>query len=51
MTYQQQDGNLEPLDGSEVRLELELGQNDNLITPIGTGMADDHQRIDVTLRK
>lgn len=51
ITNQQQHIDLEFLNGSQIRLELKLGQHNDLITSIGAGMADDDERIDVALRK
>lgn len=50
-THQEEVPNLEVLDGSQVRLELKLGQDNNLISSIRPRMTNNHQRIDMALRE
>lgn len=42
---------LEVLDRGQVRLELELWQNNNLVTAVRAYMADHHKGVDMALRE
>ena len=49
LAYQEKFANLEPLNGREVRLDLKLWKNDDLIPSIGRCMTDYNQSIDMAL--
>lgn len=50
-TYKIEGVDLESLDGFQVLAKLKFGQIDDLVAPVRGGMADDNQRVDVTLRQ
>lgn len=50
-TNQEKTSDLKFLDRCEVRVEVKLGQDDNLISAVGASVADNNQGVDVTLRE
>ena len=49
--YQHETRNLEFLNRSQVRLQLKLGKNDDLVSMVRARVVDNDQGIDVTLRQ